>query len=64
MLRVTVELLPGVSRKRLLTIASIANVLGGGIADYDVQVASDDLHGVRHAVFNLYPRRALHSQHI
>lgn len=60
MLRVTVELLPGgdESRRRLLGTATIANVSGGEIADYDVHVTSDDLEGVRHAVLKRYPRRA------
>lgn len=60
MLRVTVELLPGgdESRRRLLGTATIANVSGGEIADYDVHVTSDDVEGVRHAVLKRYPRRA------
>jgi hypothetical protein len=60
MLRVTIELLHGgdESRKRLLATATIANVSGGEIADYDVHVISDDLEGVRHAVLKRYPRRA------
>lgn len=60
MLRVTIELLPAgdESRKSVLATATIANVSGGEVADYDVHVTSDDLDGVRHAVLRRYPRRA------
>lgn len=60
MLRVTVELVPGgdESRKRVLGTATLENVSGGEIADYDVHVTGEDPVGVRHAVLKRYPRRA------
>jgi len=60
MLRVTVELVPGgdETRRRVLGTATIENVSGDEIADYDVCVTGDDLDGVRHAVLKRYPRRA------